>query len=115
MELSEYHILNLKKVKKYIDENIDSNKTLSQLALFAGLNEFILKKGFKQMYDQTVFTYWNNEKMRRAKEQLKNSDISIKAIAINLGFKDSRYFSTAFKRTFGIRPSEYRKNKNQSC
>lgn len=38
-------------------KNIDAPPTLSQLARAAGLNEFKLKKGFKEIFNQTVFEY----------------------------------------------------------
>ena len=53
--------------------------------------------------------YINDVRLSRAAEMLKNTDNKITYIAFLCGFEDSNYFSTAFKKKYGISPKIYRK------
>lgn len=46
--------------------------------------------------------------MKKAKELLESSDISIKNLSIDLGFEDCGYFVKVFKKIVGVTPSSYR-------
>jgi AraC-like DNA-binding protein len=46
--------------------------------------------------------------MRHAARLLESSDLSIKAIAIASGSATANYFAKAFRRTFGVSPTEFR-------
>ena len=55
-------------------------------------------------------TYLTTSRMTRAKELLAGTDRPITEIAFDVGYNDSNYFSTAFRKHEGISPSQYRKN-----
>ncbi|MHC5202328.1 helix-turn-helix domain-containing protein [Myroides sp. LJL119] len=113
-QFNESRILNLSssqakkviKVKEFIDSNLDSKATLRQLATMVGSNEYTLKKVFKQQYDTTVFQYWNQKKMNKAKELLQSNTSNINEVAFLVGYQNPRHFSTAFKNYYGYSPSE---------
>ena len=46
--------------------------------------------------------------MSRVKEALTNSSLAVKQIAYEMGYENEDYFFTAFKRTIGMTPMEYR-------
>jgi two-component system response regulator YesN len=48
--------------------------------------------------------------MEEAKKLLKDTSLSIVAIASQVGYEDASYFSKVFKRYVGISPAQYRKN-----
>jgi len=50
-------------------------------------------------------------RMKKASELLKETSISIKEIAVSLGYVSSSQFSLIFKRYFFCTPVEYRRNK----
>jgi len=52
--------------------------------------------------------YVNNLKSQKAKELLKTTDKRVYEIADYLGFNDAYYFSSWFKRTVGVSPTEYK-------
>ncbi|NOY10392.1 MAG: helix-turn-helix transcriptional regulator, partial [Spirochaetes bacterium] len=54
--------------------------------------------------------YLTDVRLQKAKELLLYSDMSITSIAYEVGYQDSNYFSSLFKKVEGITPSEY-KNK----
>ncbi|MGM5631458.1 AraC family transcriptional regulator [Apibacter raozihei] len=97
-------------VREIIINNLNKNISLIELAHRVGTNEFMLKKGFKELFGTTVFNFWNDTKMEQAKSMIIHQDVNIKEISDLIGYKNQRHFTTAFKRKFGIPPSQL-KNK----
>ncbi|WP_413511824.1 helix-turn-helix transcriptional regulator [Myroides odoratus] len=92
-------------VKDFMIQNLDSTSSLADLAHQVGTNEFILKKGFKELFGTTVFNFWAHEKMEYAKQLLTTQMLHISEVSDCIGYKNQRHFSTAFKKKYGISPS----------
>ncbi|WP_417445282.1 helix-turn-helix domain-containing protein [Joostella sp.] len=93
------------KIEKQPATHIPNLKTL---AVENGLNEFKLKRGFKQLYGMTVLQFQKNERLRNAHTLAQNTDTSVKLIAQQLGFKKANHFSREFKKRFGYSVRELR-------
>jgi len=93
-------------VREYIIRNLDTTCSLINLALHVGTNEFTLKKGFKELFGTTVFGFWNDAKMEQAKVMLTEQQMSVGEVSCHTGYKNQRHFSAAFKRKYGILPSQ---------
>lgn len=91
-----------------IVNQIDADFTLMDLAHQVGTNECTLKKGFKEVFGTTVFSFWREMKMDRAIELLEGGELRIAELAELLGYKNQKHFSTAFKARFGISPSQFK-------
>ncbi|HEY2582266.1 MAG TPA: AraC family transcriptional regulator [Mucilaginibacter sp.] len=89
---------------EYLLKHYDSPPTLTDLAHTVGINEFKLKKGFKEIFGTTAFGYLTNYKMQIAKNKLSQKQITISRLAYELGYSSPQHFSTAFKNTFGYSP-----------
>lgn len=96
-------------VRDYILQNLHRTSSLVDLAHMAGTNEFALKKGFKKLFKTTVFGFWNDAKMAHAKLLLTEEEISVSQVSDRVGYKNYRHFSAAFKKKYGITPSQLRK------
>lgn len=94
--------------KQLIDENMSTPLSLGELARRTGLNDFKLKKGFKEVYGFTVFGYLTDVKMREAKKLLLREQYSITEIATICGYRQVQNFSTAFRKKFDITPDKFR-------
>ncbi|PIF45520.1 AraC-like DNA-binding protein [Chryseobacterium sp. 52] len=92
-------------VRDYIINNLNNTCSLIDLAHQVGTNEFTLKKGFKEIFGTTVFNFWNDTKMEQAKKMLLESEMNISEISEEIGYKNPRHFSAAFKRKYGTIPS----------
>jgi len=57
----------------------------------------------------TITYYTNHQKMKRAAELLRDTQLSITAVAEAVGFLDLNYFSRLFKKQMGRSPSAFRK------
>ena len=87
-------------------QHIDLPPSLSELSRIIGINEFKLKKGFKEIFDTTVFGYLSETRLLIAKNDLYNNNKSVSQIAFELGYSSVQHFSNAFKKRFGIAPSK---------
>lgn len=104
VNLSPDDIRKLRVAKVYIVQNIEKNYTLIELAHQVGLNDFKLKKGFKQLFGSTVFTYRHTIRMEKAKDMLQ-SGFQVNQVSEEIGYKHPHHFSVAFKEYFNVLPS----------
>lgn len=96
-------------VKKLLEDNIAYRHSLGELSRKSGLNDFKLKKGFKELYGTTVFGYLHELRMVKAAGLLHEDVKTIAEIAECCGYAYVQSFSTAFKQRYGITPEKYRK------
>lgn len=90
---------------EYLLSHLSDPPSLQQLASIAGINTFKLKKGFKELYDNTVFGCLNEARLQQAREQLLDG-VQIKQLAEELGYSSVQHFSTAFRKKFGVPPGQ---------
>ena len=92
--------------KKYILDNLANNLTIPIIAANVGTNQCYLKKGFKEIFKQTVFEFIQENRMIKARYLLQNHNPNITAIAYNVGYSSLSSFSQSYKNYFGISPTE---------
>jgi AraC-like DNA-binding protein len=98
-------LLKLQTAKLLLEEDIKNPCSLIELAKRSGLNDFKLKKGFKEVYGYTVFGYLSHLRMDKAKALLQKG-IPVSEVADAVGYKNPQHFTTAFKKRFGLLPSQ---------
>lgn len=89
-----------------IEQNISNPYTLVALAHEVGLNDFKLKKGFKEVFNTTVFGYLHDLRMQKAKHLLLDQKRTIAEVADYCGYEYVQHFITAFRKKFGITPGK---------
>ena len=107
--LSSEHAEQMHLVKKLLDENLDQQWSLKDLARQVGSNEFNLKKYFKEVFGETVFGYLHQKRMETAKDELCRPGSSVNDVAQRMGYKHPTHFTAAFKKYYGILPSKLSK------
>jgi len=98
---------NIQKVHDLIEENLEKDLSLQQLAKYACLSEFHLERVFKKLYGQPVKQYQLKRRMEKAKLLLQYSQCSISEIATKVGYSSVHSFSKAFRKTFGLSPRDF--------
>ncbi|MEO1410635.1 MAG: AraC family transcriptional regulator [Bacteroidota bacterium] len=93
-------------VKEILLDKLDGPFSLIDLARQVGTNDYTLKKGFKEVFGTTVFGFWHELKMRKARFLLEEERRSVFEVAQIVGYKNPQHFSTAFKRFFGLSPGQ---------
>ena len=89
--------------------DLNNPPSLEELARQAGLNDFLLKKGFRQAFGMTVFGELRSHRLDLAKQLLAEQDMTVSEVAQRVGYADLRAFARAFKHKFGTNPKEYQK------
>ena len=91
------------------------NLSLDEIAAFCGYSESHIRHTFLKYSGYNVRQYITLLRIKRAKELLSNTAMSIRDIAYETGFNDSNYFTNVFHKETGIPPNTYRqKNRNKS-
>ncbi|SHG35718.1 helix-turn-helix transcriptional regulator [Pedobacter caeni] len=99
----------LKKIehaRELLDEGYRYPPTIIELSKLVALNEFKLKRGFKEYYGTTIYGYVTRLRMEQAKSLILEDKMSIGQVAAAVGFNHQSHLTDAFKRYFGILPSE---------
>jgi len=92
--------------KALIERDLNAPSSLADLARQVGLNDFKLKKGFKEVYGTTVFGYLHDLRMEQARRMLLDEHKTVGEAADNAGYRNAHHFTAAFKKYFGHLPSE---------
>jgi AraC-like DNA-binding protein len=95
--------------KDYLLQHIQQPPSLTELARIAGINEFKLKQGFREVFNTTVFGYLSDYKLTQARDLLLGEKLPLKEIAERLGYSSVQHFNTAFRKKFGVPPGRVRK------
>jgi AraC-like DNA-binding protein len=104
----------MSQVKAYIDEHYRDHITVDLLAEMRWQNDQVsfrarrLHDAFAAIFLQTIHDYQIRVRMEKAKTLLEATDLSVKAIAISVGYKAESSFGPAFKKYFGTSPSSFR-------
>ena len=93
---------------KYIEENLQSELKLTQVAEKYHLSHSYMSRIFKTYTGFGFNEYLTHLRVQKATQLLLNSSAPISEIAYQCGFGDSNYFSTVFKKDTGISPIKYR-------
>lgn len=94
----------------FIEQHLDSALTVEQLSEVACFSRFHFHRQFSQFCGVSVSRYITLMRLKRASYRLvQQSPDKIIDIALDAGFENPESFSRAFKHTFGLTPSEFRK------
>ncbi len=96
----------LHEAKSILEANLDNPPTIRVLAKMVGMNEFDLKKGFKNTFNTAIYRYVTGLKMEQAKEILQDGNKSITEVSQLMGYKNPQHFTAAFKKFYGTLPSK---------
>ena len=96
-----------------IEENIDDEHfTLDDFARNMKVSRSILNSRMYAITKQTPIEYVRNVRLKRAAQLLKLNAYSVAEISYKIGISDPRYFSTIFKKKYGMSPLQFAKQKN---
>ncbi|KQX46701.1 response regulator transcription factor [Paenibacillus sp. Root444D2] len=100
----------IRAVIAFMVKHIEQRITLHMIACEVNMNESYLTRLFKKETGKTIVNFLNELRLEKACELLKNPDLSIKEVAELVGIPDPFYFNRIFNRTYGLNPTEFKKN-----
>lgn len=100
-------------VKKFIEDNITLQLTVSDISAYCHLSNKQLTRLFKQTENSTPSVYIQKKRCEYIEKLLIDESYSIKEISELMNFNNEFYFNAFFKKHFGIPPHTFRRmNKN---
>ena len=92
------------------DHYTDSELYAASIAEYAGISEKYLYNFVKEQTGMSVGNYLMDLRMKRAAELLSANNIPVKDVCRMVGFNSENSFYKAFKRMYGVTPSQYRES-----
>lgn len=92
----------------FIHENYDYPLSLETLSEVSMLSKFHYLRTFKEAFGITPQQYWRNVRMMRAQDLLLTSDLTIRQVALNVGFVEPNSFIRSFHDSFQVSPQKFR-------
>jgi AraC-like DNA-binding protein len=97
------------KIFDLIKNNLSAKLKVSFVSQYANMESSTFSRNFKNDLGISLKSYIDHMLMRKAKEKLLLTGLTIRMIAYELEFSDEFYFSRFFKKHAGIAPTTYRK------
>ena len=101
----------IRNVHEYLMEHLSERITIEELSRKFLMNTTTLKNAFKAVYGTTIAAHMKQHRMEQAAVMLGSSQTDIAGIAKAVGYESPSRFTAAFKDTYGILPTEYRKQR----
>jgi AraC-like DNA-binding protein len=98
------------KVKEQLLAQLDTPPVIQELAVSAGMSPTKLKRLFKQIFGDSIFSYYQAFRMREAAVLLKDEQLSVSDVGYRLGFTNLSHFSRVFQEHMGMKPKQYSKS-----
>lgn len=96
------------RAKKYLDEHLAQVRRLADVATALSVTERRLIQVFQNCLGLSAVEYIRGERMRKAKQLLAHTTLSVGEVARAVGFSSAANFSTAFNNWVGASPSSFR-------
>ena len=105
----EIQMLYVEQAQKYIETNYSYPITIEDVAAYVGISRSHLFRSFQMHTGKSPKEYLSEHRMKQACRLLKETQLSVSAIAYSVGFENNLYFSKAFKKYRKQSPSVYRR------
>jgi AraC family transcriptional regulator len=98
----------LRRVTEFIDENLENDLSLAEIAQAADLSPYHFARSFKQTTGMTPIHFLMQRRIEYAKFMLTESELPIVEVGLSAGFKNQSHFTTLFRKFTTMTPKAYR-------
>lgn len=105
--LNNHDIQAIYRVKQQILEHLETPPVIKELALDAHMSPTKLKRLFRQIFGDSIFSYYQQFRMQEAALLLSEDKLSVSAVGYRMGFTNLSHFSRIFKAHIGMNPKHY--------
>ena len=106
--LEPYELQNISRITDYINSHLSDDLSIRALSDRSMLSPAKLQEGFKLTHNMTVNEYIREQRIRKAEELIKKSDMNISQVVYTVGFSSRSYFSKIFKEKYNCSPNKYK-------
>ena len=104
----------IRRAKEFMASRISGSVSLAELAEECQLSVSHFARAFKASMGVAPHRWFVEQKMERAKHLLESTSLTLSAITMECGFSHRVSFSSAFQRTIGVSPKEWRRARQSS-
>jgi len=98
----------LRRVTEYIQQNLDKDLTLAELAAVVYMSPYHFARLFKYSTGVPPHRFVVGQRIAHARASLATPELSIAQISRRVGFRTASHFATVFRHALGITPGAYR-------
>lgn len=102
----------VREVVTLLENNLYTTLTIDDICLKTAYSRAYLFRVFKAQTGNTIMEYYMHLKIQRAKQLLRENELSVKEISDVLAFNEPNYFTKTFKRVTGLTPTAYKRRAN---
>jgi len=95
--------------QEWAARHYDQDSPVAAMASYSGLPERSFKRRFARATGMSPLEYVQTLRIEESKQILETTDLSVEAVAAQVGYEDSSFFGRLFRRTVGLTPAQYRK------
>ena len=108
IELESDNDILMKRIMKVINDNLDNTDLkVEMLSMEIGLSRVQLHRRMKEMTGISTGEFIRNIRLKKAAELLSEKKVNVSQVAYMVGFSSLTHFSTAFRKFYGVSPTEY--------
>ncbi|MBR8839560.1 MAG: helix-turn-helix transcriptional regulator [Stigonema ocellatum SAG 48.90 = DSM 106950] len=101
--------MKLRQAIEYINDNLEKDLTLAEVAAVVGMSMYHFSRLFKQSTRFSPHQYVLNCRIEKAKRLLARTEEAIDQISQQVGFQNQSHFTNVFRKLMGTTPKAYRK------
>lgn len=101
------HIAQIFQAKTLLIRDLSEPPTIAALASAVLMSESQLKQSFREVFGVSVYQYFQQERLERAKQLLSENNRTVKDVGYELGFTNIGHFSRLFERSFHVKPKKF--------
>lgn len=102
------HQMAVQSVLDLLKARIKEPLTLEKLATSAGLSRTYFSHVFRKIVGMSLQEYVGQVRVEKAKDLLRDLNLTVKQVAYEAGFRDPDYFCRTFKKALGTTPTDWR-------
>lgn len=93
---------------EHIEQDLGGELKVAATAKLAGISQNHLARLFRKALGATPASYIRRRRMELAASLLRETDMPVKAVAVEAGIPDPHHFNKSFRHEFGLSPSAFR-------
>ena len=108
-QLSENDRQKLLRAKDLLLSDLTQAPTIADLSRETGLSVLKIKRGFRLLFNHSVYGLFQTERMQEARRRLMTGSLPVMRVATDLGYTNASHFTAAFYKQFGVNPSSFKR------
>ncbi|MBS1665688.1 MAG: helix-turn-helix transcriptional regulator [Bacteroidetes bacterium] len=101
------HIARVFQARALLVRDLSAPPTIAGLARSVLMSESQLKLSFREIFGESVYQYFQNVRLEKARELLAENKRTVKEVGYELGFTNIGHFSRLFERAYHVKPKKF--------